>query len=340
MCKARRSGLENPNPCLNMQRETGYCRRMNDAAASRTFGVVIPNWNGAAFIERCLGSALAAVRRAGRPMEVIVTDDASADGSAETIAKSFPSVKLISWDANVGFGEAVGRGMAAATADWIFLLNNDLALKEDFCERLIAVLDAQPDPGRVFAIGARTLDWTTGEANHGGQLARWRGGMIVQEPFESDAAAAAGFFQAGACLIDRKKFLALGGFAEIYRPGYWEDYDLAWQARRRGWAVLYDPRATAWHLGKGSMKERLGQYGLSLTLKRNHLLFNWANLSDGGLLARHFLSLPGLVLKKEDGAGWGRALLAALERLPAVLALRRKRLKIPGKPDRDLLSNP
>ncbi len=61
-----------------MQRETGYCRRMNDAAASRTFGVVIPNWNGAAFIERCLGSVLAAARRGGAAVEVVVTDDAAA----------------------------------------------------------------------------------------------------------------------------------------------------------------------------------------------------------------------------------------------------------------------
>lgn len=304
---------------------------------SRTFAVVIPNWNGAAFIERCLGSVLAAVRRAGVPMDIIVTDDASSDVSAEIIAKSFPSVKLIRWDVNVGFGEAVGRGMNAASADWIFLLNNDLALKEDVCERLIAVLDAQPDPRDVFAIGARTLDWATGAPNHGGQLARWKDGMIVQEPFESDDAVEAGFFQAGACLINRNKFLELGGFAPIFQPGYWEDYDLAWQARRRGWSVIYDPRATAWHLGKGSMKERLGDYGLSLTLKRNHLLFNWANLNDAGLLAQHFLSLTRLVLKKEGEAGWGRALIAALGKLPAVLRLRRKRLGFAGKPDRKLL---
>ncbi|MCE5229321.1 glycosyltransferase family 2 protein [bacterium] len=310
---------------------------MSDASGNRTFGVVIPNWNGAAFIERCLGSVLAAVRRSGRAMEIIITDDASGDGSADIIAKSFPSVKLIRWDANVGFGEAVGRGMAAATADWIFLLNNDLALKEDFCERLISVLDAQPDPKRVFAIGARTLDWATGAPNHGGQLARWKDGLIMQEPFESDDAAEAGFFQAGACLINRNKFNELGGFAPIFAPGYWEDYDLAWQARRRGWSVMYDPRANAYHLGKGSMAERLGDYGLSLTLKRNHLLFVWANLSDTGLLAKHFASLPKLVLKKEGLAGWGRALIAALERLPAVLKLRRTRMGVCGKSDRELM---
>ncbi|MEN6627643.1 MAG: glycosyltransferase [Candidatus Sumerlaeia bacterium] len=310
---------------------------MSNAATSRTFGVVIPNWNGAAFIERCLGSVLAAVRRAGIPMEVVVTDDASGDRSAEIIASSFPSVKLVRWERNVGFGEAVGRGMAASTADWVFLLNNDLALREDFCERLIGILNSFADPGRLFVIGARTLDWTTGAPNHGGQNARWERGLIVQDPFDSDDWTEAGFFQAGACLIDRAKFLALGGFAGLFEPGYWEDYDLAWQARRRGWSVLYDPRAVAWHLGKGSMRDRLGDYGLALMLKRNHLLFNWASLADFGLLARHCLGLPRLVLTADGApAGWGRALLAALARLPAVLRLRRARAAA-GRPDRQLL---
>ncbi len=313
---------------------------MYPPAATTPFDIVIPNWNGASFIERCLGSVLAAAREAGGAGELIVTDDASKDNSAELIAQSFPTVRLIELKKNIGFGAAVNLAMRASNARWVFLLNNDLALRADFCARLLAVLQSQPDPEAVFAIGARTLDWTSGEANHGGQNAAWRDSMIVQTPFDSDDAVPAGFFQAGACLIDREKFLAMGGFADIYHPGYWEDYDLAWQARRRGWTVLYDPKATAYHLGKGSMRKKLGEFGVSLALRRNHLLLNWVNLADGGLLARHLLALWRLILNDDappGEAGWGRALLAALGRLPAALALRRARLATPGRPDRELL---
>lgn len=307
---------------------------------SPTFGVLIPNWNGEAFIERCLGSVLAAVRRLRLPVEIVVTDDASADRSADLIAANFPTVRLIRIERNVGFGAAVNLGMQAMSADWVFMLNNDLALQTDFCERLVDTLNAH-DPARVFAIGAQTRDWETQAPNHAGQRAAWRGGLIVQEPFDAAEAAPTDFFQAGACLLDRRKFLALGGFPAIYHPGYWEDYDLAYQALRRGWVNLYEPRAVAFHWGKGSMRRLLGEFGVSLVLRRNHLLFVWANLTDPALTARHLLSLPALMLRDRapaGQAGWDRALAAALARLPQALALRRARLRAPAPtPDRTLL---
>ncbi len=306
-----------------------------------SLAIVIPNWNGALFIERCLGSVLAAARALPAPPEILITDDASTDASAEIIRRQFPQLRLLAWGENVGFGESVNRAMATTGAELIFLLNNDLAPRGDFLTTLLAARAADPDAGRLFAIGAQTLDWHSGAPNHAGQRAAWRDGMIAQEPFSAEALAPADFFQAGACLIDRRAFLALGGFPAIYHPGYWEDYDLAWQARRRGLHVLYEPRAVAWHLGKGSMRRKLGDHGVSLALRRNHLLFIWANLASPGLLARHALGLPRLVLTDNaqgDEASWGRAVLAALGRLPAVLALRRRRRIASPIPDRELLN--
>jgi GT2 family glycosyltransferase len=292
-----------------------------------TLAAIVANWNGEAFIERCLASLLAAVRRLGRPVEPIVYDDASEDRSPDIVEGGFPGVRLIRGQPNLGYGAAVNRAMAATDADWVFLLNNDLAPATDFCERLLATLGEHTGPP-LLAIGARTRDWETGAINHGGQRAAWRGGMMIQEPFETDTAAPADFFQAGACLIDRRKFLALGGFSPLFAPGYWEDYDLAWQARGRGWGVVYEPRAVAWHLGKGSMRRRLGPDGVSLTLRRNHLLFNWLNLRGPSRIAAHLLCLPTLIAADRPArgqAGWGRAWAAAVARLPAVLAERRRR---------------
>ena len=312
----------------------------NTQIRSLPLGVLIPNWNGEAFIERCLGSVLAAVRRSGQAMEVVVIDDASGDRSPELIERGFPSVRLIRLERNVGFGAAVNRAMRQMQAEWVFLLNNDLVLRTDFCERLLGTLN-EHDPGDCFAIGALTLDWETQAPNHGGQRACWRDGLIVQEAYSADRAEPTGFFQAGACLLDRRKFLSLGGFAGLYHPGYWEDYDLAYQARRAGWLNLYEPHAVAYHLGKSSMRERLGLWGLGLVRRRNHLLFNWVNLHDGRLLVRHLAGLGRLVLTDPGGpneAGWGRALPAALGRLPAVLRERRRRLARGGLRDHKLLS--
>lgn len=303
----------------------------SDQHSAETFAVVIPNWNGEAFIERCLGSVLAALRHAGLSAEILVYDDASEDRSPEIIQQQFPRVRLVRGRTNVGFGQAVNRAMRLCQADWVFLLNNDLALRADFCERLITTFSRhsrRAGAAPLFAVGAQTRDWDTQAQNHGGQRAVWRRGMILQEAFDSEEAAPTDFFQAGACLIDRRRFLQLGGFPAIYAPGYWEDYDLAWLAGRRGWVILYDPHAVAYHCGKGSMRRRLGDWGLSLVIRRNHLLFIWANLRDWRLLLRHLLGLGELILRDrpEHGeAGWGRALASALGRLPALLRLRRRR---------------
>lgn len=309
------------------------------------YGVLVANWNGSACIERCLHTVLTAARRTGRGMRVLVVDDASTDDSPEILGRFGAVIDVLALERNVGFAEAVNRGMSALGTPWVFLLNNDLALPADYFERLIAAraefdAEARPPgdahsgtakvPGPLFAIGAQTIDWSDGRPNHGGMRAAWRGGMIVQEPFDSDRLCAADFFQAGACLIDRRAFIALGAFAGIYHPGYWEDYDLAWRAARAGMRIAYEPRAVAYHAGKQSMSALLGSERLALTIKRNHLLFNWANLRNPGLLAAHLLGLGRLVLAgggrdEPISASWGRAFLAALARLGAVLRCRRAR---------------
>lgn len=307
-------------------------------------GVLIANWNGELFLERCIGSVLAAGRQLGEPLEILVTDDASVDRSRQILSEQYPQVRVLAWDENVGFGEAVNRGMAAIGAERVFLLNNDLVLKTDFFERLTASwVEALSDEAReLFAIGAQTLDWDTHAPNHAGQHAVWREGMIVQEHFQAESLALTGFFQAGACLIDRAKFLELGGFAAIFRPGYWEDYDLAYQASRRGWGCYYEPRAQAYHCGKGSMRRALGVFGVSLMLRRNHLLFVWANLTSPRLVREHCFGLWRLAWKDKaptGEAGWGRAFFEALRRLPTILRLRRARRATAKVADAKILSN-
>src|SRR5262245_14597723 len=131
--------------------------------------VVIPNWNGASFIERCLGSVYASLRAAGIcDASVIVFDDASEDDSVARIKSSFPQVTLIENRRNVGFGAAVNAAMQKAEpAEWVFLLNNDLALATDFCSRLLAARNASDPAVRpLFAVGAQTRDWETQQPNH------------------------------------------------------------------------------------------------------------------------------------------------------------------------------
>ena len=88
--------------------------------------VVVPNYNGKAFIEPCLRSLAADAPEA----EILVVDNASADGSREQVEQRFPEVRLIALERNYGFARAVNEGIRASTRPYVILLNNDTELIE------------------------------------------------------------------------------------------------------------------------------------------------------------------------------------------------------------------
>ena len=66
-------------------------------------------------------------------VEVIVVDNASADGSADMVAREFPAATLIRSSVNLGFGPANNVGFARATGKYVVLLNSDAFLKPCNC---------------------------------------------------------------------------------------------------------------------------------------------------------------------------------------------------------------
>jgi GT2 family glycosyltransferase len=282
--------------------------------------IVVANWNGAEWIARCLSSLLVSARAARLDFELIVADDASADGSPALVAARFPRVRLLRNPRNLGFRRTINRGARAARGRVLVLCNNDLVAQEGFVGSLVRWF-GEPAAGLpLFAVSARTIGWWDGRPNQLCMGAVWRGGRIT--PAWSDPAKASPclFAQAGAAAYDRALFLRLGGLAPLYEPGYWEDYDLSWSAARRGWRQLYDPEAVALHVGGGSMTRRFGADAVAMMKARNHLLFEWRHLRDAALVAEHAARLP-LAAARGD-RHFGRAFRGALARLPLALRLR------------------
>ena len=88
------------------------------------------------------------------------------------------------------------------------------------------------------------------------------------------------------------------------------------------------------------MRSLLGERGVSRLLRRNHILFNWLNLDDPALLARHLATLGWLMVRPErngNGTGWTEAVGQALLRLPEVLRERRRNTKTSRVTDREIL---
>lgn len=302
--------------------------------------IIIPNWNGETFIVRGISSLLLSARAWGKSFELIVVDDASTDRAPQLIAETFPDVKLLKNRKNRGFGWSVNRGIRAARAPFVILANNDLVVKEDFIQHLMDPFEKEEGED-LFGISARTVNWTDGSPNHLNMTAHFERGLIELDYEDSPESCSTLFLQGGACSLRRDVFLRLGGFRSIFRPGYWEDYDISYRAAKMGWRLVYEPRALAYHLGKGSLMKVLGKEGIDSVSTRNYFLFTWMNLEDRGMLASHFWSLPGHLFREVFKGGsprLTRGFWRAVPRLFRVLRERRRSRSSRLISDRTLLS--
>jgi GT2 family glycosyltransferase len=287
--------------------------------------VIVLNWNGARWLDRCL---TALTRQQGCAFEVVVVDNASTDGSAEIVRDRFPECRVVALDANVGFAAGNNAGARDATVPYLVFLNNDTEVQPGWLAALAAAVerDAQiglvtshivfmDRPDLVDSAGDGYLRCGAAFKHRHGQPLEGRSGEL-----EVFGACGAGF------LIRRELFERLGGFDEDYFMVY-EDVDLSYRARLLGATCVLARSAVVKHAGSGSlgrMSPRAVYYG------QRNLEWTWIKNSPAPLLWR---SLPAHVLYDLAGfagyaragqlGAWVRGKLAALAELPAVLRKRR-----------------
>src|SRR5262245_33163421 len=104
------------------------------------------NYNGAAFLKACLDRVN---RQTVRPDEILVIYNASHDGSAELVRETFPRLRLICFDRNLGYAAAANRAVRETHARYILLLNADTALTPTFVEELVRAAESRPEVGSL-----------------------------------------------------------------------------------------------------------------------------------------------------------------------------------------------
>ncbi|MEO6708712.1 MAG: glycosyltransferase family 2 protein [Planctomycetota bacterium] len=102
--------------------------------------VVIPAWN----TRELLASCLLALERSSVPVEIVVVDNHSSDGSADMVEREYPRVKLVRNLENRGFAAASNQGIASTSAPFVLLLNTDTEVAPDAIERLLRFLEQNP----------------------------------------------------------------------------------------------------------------------------------------------------------------------------------------------------
>jgi N-acetylglucosaminyl-diphospho-decaprenol L-rhamnosyltransferase len=226
--------------------------------------IVVVNYRTAELTIRAATAALAAAGE--RPVQAIVVDNASGDGSAERIATALPEATVIARPDNGGFATGVNAGLAAATHDLIAVVNSDAFLAPGALDRLASYLEAHPGAGVVGPSvtdgdGAATIVAHRRFPNlitlfvefcaplHPLSATRWHPHQL---PLARHDRAGRVAHVTGAVLMTRRSVVDRAGpFDEGYFL-YLEETE--WQRRvtRAGWEVHLEPAAEAQHLGQGS----------------------------------------------------------------------------------------
>jgi GT2 family glycosyltransferase len=207
-------------------------------------------------LDRCLSSIEASVGLAD-PVELIVIDNGSDDGSAAMVRARHPQARLVELAENEGFAPAVVRGTGMASGEWLALINNDAWLEPDALARLEAAGTADARVGTVTAqvrfAGAPDRINTAGLEIDNLGIAYDR---AAGQRAETDGLAPCEVFGASGCVtMYRVAMLAgIGGFDAAFFA-FGEDADVSWRARMAGWGCLYEPRALAHHLGSATAGE-------------------------------------------------------------------------------------
>jgi GT2 family glycosyltransferase len=207
--------------------------------------VIVPSWNGVAYIGACLEALLA---QDYPDFEPIVVDNGSTDGSAELVTRQYPAVRLIRGERNRGFSVAVNVGLDAATGDLLVLLNQDTVVQEGWLTALAATLT---DP--TIGIAGCKLCYPDGTVQHaGGYVYGNRGetdhlGRLECDEGQYDQLADRDFVTGAALALTRTSLARIGPLDEGFTPAYYEDVDWCYRARRAGLRVVYVPEARVVH---------------------------------------------------------------------------------------------
>jgi GT2 family glycosyltransferase len=207
--------------------------------------VVVVNWNGLPVIESCLESILC---QTYQPLEVIVVDNGSGDGSPDLVRNRFPHVRLIVNGKNLGFGGGNNIGIRASQGQYIMVLNNDTRLDPRCIELLMQSLERDQRFGastpKILLNHEDNLIDAAGIAIYPDGLSIGRGRLEPGERYDEETEV---FCASGCAGLFRREMLdEIGLFDEDFFA-YAEDTDLGWRARLAGWKAYYVPQAIVYH---------------------------------------------------------------------------------------------
>ncbi|MBM3155218.1 MAG: glycosyltransferase family 2 protein [Chloroflexi bacterium] len=219
--------------------------------------VIIVSYNVANFLRGCLASIYRSAPQIS--FEVLVVDNASTDGSAQMVREEFPQAIFLANESNYGFARANNQALRMSKGRYCLLLNPDTLLNLSSLDEMVEFMDHRPDAGasgcqlispdgaiqascRMFpTMLAVLLRGTPLHKVYNKPVARY----LMADWDHSDAREVD--WVLGACLLLRREALEDVGLLDEGFFLYYEDIDLCYRLKVRGWKVYYNPQIQVVH---------------------------------------------------------------------------------------------
>jgi GT2 family glycosyltransferase len=212
--------------------------------------IIIPIWNQPHFLLRCLQAAMA---QTGPSIEFVLVDNASNKETLDLLAR-LDGFRIIRNSVNAGYVAGCNQGARLANGRRLLFLNSDTFVRAGAIAAGVAALDEDPHVG---AVGGRLVQ-PCGLLQEAGCFVRADGttgayaaGLPIDQHLamtRRDVDYCSGAFM----MTPEPVWRSLGGFDEIYSPGYYEESDYCLRLASRGFRVLFEPGIVADHYQFGS----------------------------------------------------------------------------------------
>lgn len=209
--------------------------------------VVILNWNGKKHLQSCLQTLQNCT---WKPLEVIVVDNNSSDGSVELVRRRFPLVKVLANTTNRGYSGGNNDGINASRGTYVCILNNDTHIDKNFLEPLVDLMEKDPtigccQPKLVYGDDHRMLNAVGSYLTSTGFLYHY-GYRKPADEYQYNQRLMI-YSAKGAAMLLRKNALdRIGLFDEDFFI-YFEETDVCHRLWLAGYKVVYEPTSTIYH---------------------------------------------------------------------------------------------
>ncbi len=278
-----------------------------DAGPPLVWALVV-NWNGREMTLECIESLQ---RSTYANQRILIVDNASTDGSVAAIRSRYPDVDILPLPDNRRFAGGTNAGIQYALthgADFVLLLNNDTIVAPGYLEPMVERICSDGSIGivapKILYHSAPDTLWYAG-----GMISFWTGTMKHRGIRERDLGqrddAGETDYASGCCLLARRELVNAVGLLDESYFMYTEDADWCMRARRAGYRIVYEPRATIWHRLSVSAGGHLSWYKLKNKARGNVTFFlryarwyHWLTLPLMAILSAGFVTISYLFRRR------------------------------------------